>query len=88
MRFLIFLFFSFNCLLYSNSDLLRSKYLTEEMQNNIEKLDKYDKKARRIFNKYERAKFYQMVAFTYHLKYQNLIIELNSLERQYFSILS
>ena len=73
---------------YSESDLLRSKYLTQNMIDDIEELDKYNRKARFIFNKYEKAKFYQIIAFTYHLKYQDLVEELNSLERQYFSIIT
>ena len=86
MKYLILIFLvSF---IYSESDLLRSKYLTQNMIDNIEELDKYNRKARLIFNKYEKAKFYQIVAFTYHLKYQDLVEELNSLERQYFSIIT
>ena len=75
-------------LIFCESELLRSKYLTQDMMNNIKKLDQYDKTARVIFNKYEKAKFYQIVAFTYYLKYQDLIEELNSLERQYISIIN
>ena len=86
MRFLFFIIFV--CLLYPESELLRSKYLSQDMIDNIEKLDKYNNKARFILNKYEKAKFYQIVAFTYYLKYKDLIEELNSLERQYFSIIS
>ena len=69
--------------IFSESALLRSKYLTDDMASNIEELDKYEKVARRVFNKYEKAKFYQIVAYTYHLKYENLAKELESLERQY-----
>ena len=74
--------------IFCESELLRSKYLTQDMMNDIKKLDQYDKTARFIFNKYEKAKFYQIVAFTYYLKYQDLIEELNSLERQYISIIN
>ena len=86
MKNLIFIFLLLGAVL-PNSELLRSKYLSEDMILDIEKLDKYNKKARLIFNKYEKAKFYQIVAYTYYLKYQDLTEELNSLERQYFSII-
>ena len=86
MKNLIFIFLLLGAAL-PNSELLRSKYLSEDMILNIEKLDQYNKKARLIFNKYEKAKFYQIVAYTYYLKYQDLTEELNSLERQYFSII-
>jgi len=81
---LIFLLLS---IIYPESELLRSKYLTLEMAEDVNKLDRYNRTAKFIFNKYEKAKFYQMVAYTYYLKYQDLIEELNSLERQYFSII-
>ena len=82
--FILIIFFSF---LYSESELLRSKYLTQDMIDDVKKLDKYNNQARVIFNKYEKAKFYQLVAFTYDLKYQDLVEELNLLENQYFSII-
>ena len=53
--------FIFNALL-SESKLLRSKYLTEQMISDVGELDKYEKKARVILSKYEKAKFYQIVA--------------------------
>ena len=46
----------------------------------------YNKTARRIFNKYEKAQFYQMVAYTYYLKYEGLVKELKSLDRHYYSL--
>ena len=72
--------------IFMESDLLRSKYLTEDMINDIEKLDNYNKSARKIFNKYEKAQFYQMVAYTYYLKYERLVQELESLDRHYYSL--
>ncbi|MAV65247.1 MAG: hypothetical protein CMG00_08670 [Candidatus Marinimicrobia bacterium] len=68
---------------FSEFDLLRSKYLTDDMVLDISKLDKYPKIARKIFNKYEKAKFYQMIAYTYYIKYQDLTNELESLEKQF-----
>lgn len=86
MKNLIFIFLLLGIVL-PESELLRSKYLTEDMIQDIERLNKYNKKAKLIFNKYEKAKFYQIVAYTYYLKYQQLTEELNSLERQYFEII-
>ena len=82
MKNLIFIFLLLGVVL-PESELLRSKYLTEDMIQDIERLNQYNKKAKLIFNKYEKAKFYQIVAYTYYLKYQQLTEELNSLERQY-----
>ena len=70
------------------SDLLRSRYLTDSMIDNIEELDNYKKIARKIFGKYERAKFYQVVSYTYYIKFQGLVEELNSLDRHYYSLFS
>ena len=70
------------------SDLLKSKYLTDKMIDNIEELDNYDKTARRIFSKYERAQFYQVIAYTYYIKYKGLVDELKSLDRHYYSLFS
>ena len=73
---------------FMESDLLKSKHLTEKMINSTEELDKYHKTARKIFSKYERAKFYQVVAHTYYIKYQKLVEELESLDRHYYSLFS
>ena len=73
---------------FMESDLLKSKYLTDKMIDNIEELDNYDKTARRIFSKYERAQFYQVIAYTYYIKYQDLVEELKSLDRHYYSLFS
>ena len=70
------------------SDLLKSKYLTDKMIDNIEELDNYHKTARKIFSKYERAQFYQVVAYTYYIKYLDLVEELKSLDRHYYSLFS
>ena len=50
--FLLVIILSF---IFSESDLLRSEYLTQDMIDDIQKLDNYNKKARKIKNKYERA---------------------------------
>ena len=81
--FLLVIILSF---IFSESDLLRSEYLTQDMIDDIQKLDNYNKKARKIKNKYERAKFYQIVAYTYYIKYEKLVLELESLERHYYSV--
>ena len=86
MKFYILIIFILLNLIYSESDLLRSKYLTDDMLEDIEKLDKYDRKARKIFNKYEKAKFYQLIAYTYYTRYEELVNELKSLDRHYYSI--
>ena len=86
MIFYILLFIGFN-FVFSESDLLRSQFLTDEMISDVYKLDKYEKVARKIFNKYEKAKFYQMVAYVYSEKYESLVIELDLLEKQYMSIM-
>jgi len=71
-----------------DSDLLQSRYLTDNMIDNIEELDNYNKIAQKIFSKYERAKFYQVVSYTYYIKFQNLVKELESLDRHYYSLFS
>jgi hypothetical protein len=58
------------------------------MINNIEELDNYSKIARKIFSKYERAKFYQAISYNYYIKFQDLVSELKSLDRHYYSIFS
>ena len=58
---------------YCESALLRSKYLKDKMIEDISELDKYERVARRIFNRYEIAKFYQMVAYVYSEKYEDLV---------------
>ena len=75
-------------LFLADSDLLRSKYLTEDMINNVDDLDKYERKAIRIFNKYEKAKFYQIVSYTYYNNYKSLVGELESLDRHYYYVFS
>ena len=72
----------------ADSDLLRSKYLTQDMIEDVEDLDKYERKAIRIFNKYEKAKFYQIVAYTYYNNYKSLVEELESLDRHYYYVFS
>ena len=81
--FLLIIILSF---IFSGSDLLRSKYLTQDMINDIEKLDDYNKNARKIRDEYERAKFYQIIAYTYYGKYEKLVLELESLDRHYYSL--
>ena len=56
---LIFLLLS---IIYPESELLRSKYLTLEMAEDVNKLERYNRTAKFIFNNYDKAKFYQMVA--------------------------
>ena len=75
-------------LVFTDSDLLQSRHLTHNMINNIEELDNYNKIARKIFSKYERAKFYQAISYNYYIKFQNLVSELKSLDRHYYSIFS
>ena len=87
MIFYVLLFVGFN-FIFSESDLLRSQFLTDEMIDDVYKLDKYEKVARKIFNKYEKAKFYQMVAYIYSEQYESLAIELNLLEKQYMSTMN
>ena len=53
--YLVIILIIFNALL-SESKLLRSKYLTEQMISDVGELDKYEKKARVILSKYEKAK--------------------------------
>ena len=62
MKFCLLIIFIISSIFFADSKLLRSKHLTQEMVNDIQELDKYEKKAKRIFNKYEKAKFYQIVA--------------------------
>ena len=81
----LFIIFNF---IFSESDLLRSQFLTNEMINNVYDLDKYEKTVRKIFNKYEKAKFYQIVSYTYSQKYESLVAELNLLEKQYMSVMN
>lgn len=73
-------------LIFSETDLLRSKYLTNDMINNLEKLGKYKRKAKIIFDDYEKAKFYQYVAFVYYEKYLELVDELNSLDKHFYYV--
>ena len=88
MKFYFLIIFIISSVFLAESKLLRSKYLTKEMIDNIEELDKYEKKAKRIFNKYEKAKFYQIVAHTYYNKYTDLVNELESLDRHYYYVFS
>ena len=74
--------------IFSESNLLRSEFLTNEMIEDFNKLDRYERVARKIFNKYEKAKFYQIVAYTYSEKYESLVIELALLEKQYVSVMA
>ena len=85
--YLVIILIIFNALL-SESKLLRSKYLTEQMISDVGELDKYEKKARVILSKYEKAKFYQIVAYTYYEKYSDLVQELESLDRHYYYVFS
>ena len=73
-------------IIFCETDLLRSKYLTYDMINDIDKLSKYERKARIIFDNYEKAKFYQYVAFIYYEKYLELVEELNSLDRHFYHV--
>ena len=50
----ILLFIALN-FIFSESNLLRSEFLTDEMINNLAELDQYERVARKIFNKYEKA---------------------------------
>ena len=88
MKFYFLIIVVISGLIVAESKLLRSKHLTQDMIDNIEELDKYEKKARRIFNKYEKAKFYQIVAYTYYDSYNSLVSELESLDRHYYYIFS
>ena len=88
MKFYILIIFIIFNVLFGESKLLRSKYLTEQMIGDVEELDKYEKKARVIFSKYEKAKFYQIVAYTYYEKYSDLVQELESLDRHYYYVFS
>ena len=82
----ILLFIALN-FIFSESNLLRSEFLTDEMINNLAELDQYERVARKIFNKYEKAKFYQIIAYTYFQKYESLVVELDLLEKQYMSVM-
>ena len=84
MKFYFVISVIFLSMFLADSDLLRSKYLTQDMIDNVENLDKYERKAIRIFNEYEKAKFYQIVAYTYYDNYKNLVEELESLDRHYY----
>ena len=88
MKFYVVIIFIFFNIFFGESKLLRSKYLTEEMIGDVGELDKYEKKARVIFSKYEKAKFYQIVAYTYYEKYIDLVQELESLDRHYYYVFS
>ena len=72
-------------LIFSETDLL-DKYLTNDMINNLEKLSKYKRKAKIIFDDFEKAKFYQYVAFVYYEKYLELVDELNSLDKRFYYV--
>ena len=82
---LVFIILNF---IFSESNLLRSEFLTNEMIEDLNKLDNYERVARKIFNRYEKAKFYQIVAYTYFEKYESLVVELDLLEKQYISIMT
>ena len=88
MKFCFLIIFTISSIFFAESKLLRSKYLTEDMVSDIQELDKYEKKAKRIFNKYEKAKFYQIIAYTYYEQYRNLVDELESLDRHYYYVFS
>ena len=88
MKFCFLIIFTISSVFFAESKLLRSKYLTQEMVGDIQELDKYEKKAKKIFNKYEKAKFYQVIAYTYYEEYINLVNELESLDRHYYYVFS